>query len=157
MRLLVVCSALLMLLPASFAHAQRTPIEYADAVPTSVAKKTVIIERKLGTGAEATSEAFVVFHYDGWVFDPNATDFKGKKFDSSRDRGPPLSVLFGVGRMITGLDKGLEGMKVGGQRTLVIPPTMGYGARKAFNELPPNSILIFDVELLDVVPERNIN
>lgn len=157
MRLLPLVFAALLINLSNTVHAQRTVVEFADAVPAAVGKKTVIVDRKIGNGMEVTEQAFVVIHYDGYVFDQTAPEYKGHKFDSSRDRGPPLSVLWGVGRMISGLDKGLEGMKVGGQRTLVIPPHMGYGERKAFGEIPPNSTLIFDVELLDVVPERNVN
>ena len=105
---------------------------------------------KEGTGALAESGKDVVVHYTGWLFDAAATDNKGKKFDSSRDRGDPFRFSLGAGQVIQGWDKGVAGMKVGGQRTLVIPPELGYGARGAGGVIPPNATLVFDVELLGV-------
>ncbi|MEO8038654.1 MAG: FKBP-type peptidyl-prolyl cis-trans isomerase [Betaproteobacteria bacterium] len=140
------------------AAAQSRALQSATAVPdVPTGKRTLVIERRVGKGNEAEPEQFVVIDYEGFVFDPAAPDHKGKKFDSSRDRGVPLSVLLGVGRMVEGLDKGIQGMKVGGARTLVIPPNMGFGStRTAFGEVPPNSFLLFEVELLDVVPQQNV-
>ncbi|SFO06435.1 FKBP-type peptidyl-prolyl cis-trans isomerase [Nitrosospira briensis] len=103
---------------------------------------------KVGTGEEATVGKAVEVHYTGWLYDASAPDKKGAKFDSSRDRGAPFSFLLGAGRVIKGWDRGVAGMKVGGQRTLIIPPDMGYGAHGAGNVIPPNATLIFDVELL---------
>ena len=105
---------------------------------------------KAGTGAEATAGHVVSVHYTGWLYDEAATDHKGRKFDSSRDRGTPFQFPLGAGRVIKGWDTGVEGMKVGGQRTLVIPPQLGYGARGAGNVIPPNATLVFDVELLGI-------
>jgi FKBP-type peptidyl-prolyl cis-trans isomerase FkpA len=105
---------------------------------------------KQGTGAEAVPGKTVVVHYTGWLFDDSAADKKGKKFDSSRDRGDPFDFPLGAGHVIKGWDQGVAGMKVGGQRTLVIPPELGYGARGAGGVIPPNATLVFDVELLDV-------
>jgi FKBP-type peptidyl-prolyl cis-trans isomerase FkpA len=105
---------------------------------------------KVGTGTEAVAGKTVVVHYTGWLYDEGATDHKGKKFDSSRDRGDPFDFPLGAGHVIKGWDQGVAGMKVGGQRTLVIPPEMGYGARGAGGVIPPNATLVFDVELLDV-------
>jgi FKBP-type peptidyl-prolyl cis-trans isomerase len=107
-------------------------------------------DHKLGTGAEAVSGKTVAVHYTGWLFDPAAPDNKGKKFDSSRDRGDPFRFPLGGGRVIAGWDQGVAGMKVGGQRTLIIPPELGYGARGAGGVIPPNATLVFDVELLGV-------
>ena len=108
------------------------------------------IDVKQGTGAEAVSGKPVVVHYTGWLYDPSKPDQKGNKFDSSRDRGQPFSFPLGAGRVIKGWDEGVAGMKVGGQRTLIIPPAMGYGERGAGGVIPPNATLIFDVELLEV-------
>lgn len=105
---------------------------------------------KQGTGALAESGKNVVVHYTGWLFDETAADKKGKKFDSSRDRGDPFRFGLGAGQVIAGWDQGVAGMKVGGQRTLVIPPELGYGARGAGGVIPPNATLVFDVELLGV-------
>ncbi len=145
-------------LPSAAPHAEsrKVMVVFADAIPELPVATTVAIDRAVGTGAVAEPEMFIVMHYQGWVYDAAAPDHKGLKFDSSIDRGPPFSVLHGVGRMITGLDKGIEGMRVGGKRTLVIPSTMGYGNRLAFGEVPPDSTLIFEVELLDVVPQQNV-
>jgi len=117
-----------------------------DATPKSLQK----IDVKQGTGAEAQSGKTVVVHYTGWLYDPAQPGNKGAKFDSSRDRSDPFSFPLGAGRVIRGWDEGVAGMKVGGQRTLIIPPDMGYGARGAGGVIPPNATLIFDVELLDV-------
>jgi len=152
-RLLLACS--LVLLAPAFG-AENRHVRFADAVPDLPVSKTIAIDRAVGLGSLAEPEMFIVIHYQGWVYDPAAADRKGRKFDSSIDRGPPFSVLHGVGRMITGLDKGIAGMRVGGIRTLVIPPTMGYGSRWAFGEVPPDSTLLFEVELLDVVPQQNV-
>ncbi|WP_043832725.1 FKBP-type peptidyl-prolyl cis-trans isomerase [Muricoccus aerilatus] len=110
----------------------------------------MIEERKQGTGAEAVAGKRVTVHYTGWLFDASAADKKGRKFDSSRDRGDPFAFLLGAGQVIRGWDEGVAGMKVGGQRTLTIPPEMGYGARGAGGVIPPNATLVFDVELLGV-------
>lgn len=105
-------------------------------------------DTKIGSGEEAAVGKAVEVHYTGWLYDASAPDKKGKKFDSSRDRGVPFSFLLGAGRVIKGWDRGVTGMKVGGQRTLIIPPQMAYGAQGAGNVIPPNATLIFDVELL---------
>jgi FKBP-type peptidyl-prolyl cis-trans isomerase FkpA len=117
-----------------------------DAMPKELQKTDV----KQGTGAEATSGKVVVVHYTGWLYDPAKPDGKGAKFDSSRDRGQTFDFPLGAGRVIKGWDQGVAGMKVGGQRTLIIPPDMGYGARGAGGVIPPNATLIFDVELFEV-------
>jgi len=105
---------------------------------------------KQGGGALATAGHSVTVHYTGWLYDESAPDHRGKKFDSSRDRNEPFVFPLGGGRVIRGWDQGVEGMKIGGQRTLVIPSSMGYGARGAGGVIPPNATLVFDVELLDV-------
>jgi FKBP-type peptidyl-prolyl cis-trans isomerase FkpA len=101
--------------------------------------------------APAADEPTVIVHYTGWLYDPAAPDHRGRKFDSSRDRGQPLSFPLGAGRVIRGWEQGLPGMKVGGTRRLVIPPSLAYGVRGAGNGvIPPNATLLFDVELLAV-------
>ena len=108
------------------------------------------IDVKTGTGKEATPGKMVRVHYTGWLFDKSAADNKGKKFDSSRDRPGNFTFPLGAGRVIKGWDQGVQGMKVGGQRTLIIPSSMGYGARGAGSIIPPNTTLVFDVELMGV-------
>ena len=117
-----------------------------DAMRTEFKK----IDVKQGDGAEAIPGKAVVVHYTGWLYDTSKPDSHGTKFDSSRDRGVPFNFMLGAGRVIKGWDEGVAGMKVGGQRTLVIPPQLGYGERGAGGVIPPNATLIFDVELLDV-------
>jgi FKBP-type peptidyl-prolyl cis-trans isomerase len=107
-------------------------------------------DARVGTGTEATAGHTVSVHYTGWLYDPSRGDHKGTKFDSSRDRNEPFSFSLGAGQVIRGWDEGVAGMKVGGQRTLTIPPDMGYGSRGAGGVIPPNATLLFDVELLDV-------
>jgi FKBP-type peptidyl-prolyl cis-trans isomerase FkpA len=105
---------------------------------------------KQGTGAEAIAGKAVIVHYTGWLYDPAAPGQKGAKFDSSRDRQVPFGFILGAGKVIRGWDEGVVGMKVGGQRTLIIPPDMAYGSRGAGGVIPPDATLIFDVELIEV-------
>jgi len=105
---------------------------------------------KVGTGNEAAAGRQVTVHYTGWLYDEAKPDHKGRKFDSSRDRNEPFDFQLGGGQVIRGWDEGVAGMKVGGRRTLTIPPGLGYGARGAGGVIPPNATLVFDVELLDV-------
>ncbi len=109
-----------------------------------------ITDTTVGDGAEATAGQQVSVHYTGWLYDDSAADKRGDKFDSSLDRGRPFDFPLGGGRVIQGWDQGVAGMKVGGKRTLVIPPEMGYGSRGAGGVIPPNAALVFDVELLAV-------
>ena len=106
-------------------------------------------DAKVGDGNEAVAGRNVTVHYTGWLYDESKPDHKGQKFDSSRDRNEPFTFRLGAGQVIRGWDEGVAGMKVGGQRTLTIPPTFGYGARGAGGVIPPNATLVFDVELLD--------
>ena len=103
-----------------------------------------------GTGDEAKAGNRVRVHYTGWLYDPTAPKSRGKKFDSSKDRGQPFSFGLGGGEVIRGWDEGVQGMKVGGTRVLTIPPEMGYGARGAGGVIPPNATLVFEVELLGI-------
>jgi FKBP-type peptidyl-prolyl cis-trans isomerase FkpA len=108
-----------------------------------------ITDVEVGTGAAATSGKEVTVHYTGCFYNPHADDKRGRKFDSSRD-GEPFSFRLGAGQVIKGWDRGVAGMKVGGRRTLIIPPELGYGARGAGVDIPPHATLVFDVELLEV-------
>ena len=103
-----------------------------------------------GEGREAEAGFNVTVHYTGWLYDPSKPDGKGKKFDSSVDRHEPFVFFLGGGQVIQGWEEGFSGMKVGGKRTLIIPPNMGYGAYGAGGVIPPNATLIFDVELLGI-------
>lgn len=111
-----------------------TGLEYEDTI--------------VGDGAEAKAGDHVTVHYTGWL--RNADGSAGKKFDSSKDRSDPFEFPLGAGHVIKGWDQGVQGMKVGGARTLIIPAALGYGARGAGGAIPPNATLIFDVELLAV-------
>jgi FKBP-type peptidyl-prolyl cis-trans isomerase len=104
-------------------------------------------DTKTGDGSAATPGNKVSVHYTGWLYNNGA---KGAKFDSSVDRGQPFQFTLGAHQVIAGWDEGVAGMKVGGKRTLIIPPELGYGARGAGGVIPPNATLMFDVELLGV-------
>ena len=106
-----------------------------------------ITDSKIGTGATPKPGQICVMHYTGWLYQNGA---KGQKFDSSLDRGRPFEFPIGLQRVIPGWDEGVATMKVGGKRTLIIPPELGYGSRGAGGVIPPNATLIFEVELLDV-------
>jgi peptidylprolyl isomerase len=106
-----------------------------------------VIDNVVGTGASPKTGETCVMHYTGWLYENGQ---KGKKFDSSVDRGQPFEFPIGVGRVIKGWDEGVSTMKVGGKRTLIIPADLGYGARGAGGVIPPNATLMFDVELLSV-------
>ena len=110
------------------------------------------LDTEVGSGAEAVPGTNVTVHYTGWLYDENAADRHGQKFDSSLDRGESFTFPLGGGRVIRGWDEGVAGMKVGGKRTLMIPAEYGYGARGAGGVIPPNASLVFDVELLGVAP-----
>jgi peptidylprolyl isomerase len=112
--------------------------------PVTTPSGLQIIDSKVGTGASPKAGQTCVMHYTGWLYENGA---KGKKFDSSVDRGEPFEFPIGRGQVIAGWDEGVATMKVGGKRTLIIPAALGYGARGA---IPPNATLIFDVELLGV-------
>ncbi|MUI14053.1 FKBP-type peptidyl-prolyl cis-trans isomerase [Massilia dura] len=163
----------LLLCAASFAHAQTPPAgpenpaqpatqeapaaQEAPAGPVvpgsatigPAAEQLIVNDTKAGTGREAATGGTVSVHYTGWLYRPMAKGHKGRKFDSSRDRGEPLEFRLGAGQVIKGWEQGVAGMKIGGKRTLIIPSNLAYGAR-AMPNIPANSALIFDVELLDV-------
>lgn len=125
-----------------------TPAAVAAVPPLATLEK---IDSVVGTGTEAVVGKTVVVHYTGWLRDPQAENQHGKAFDSSVGRGP-FSFNLGEGRVIRGWEQGVQGMKVGGKRTLQIPSTLAYGPRGAGRGvIPPDADLIFDIELLDVI------
>jgi peptidylprolyl isomerase len=123
------------------------PSEAQSAKPMTTSSGLQIIDTKPGTGASPRAGQTVSVHYTGWLYVNGA---KGKKFDSSVDRNEPFEFPIGQGRVIRGWDEGVASMKIGGKRTLIIPPALGYGAQGAGGAIPPNATLIFDVELLGV-------
>ena len=137
--------------PTLFAMAPDTNLADASALggpmeaekPQVTASGLKITDLVVGTGDEASSGQNVVVHYRGTLED-------GTQFDASYDRGTPFEFPLGAGRVIKGWDEGVQGMKVGGKRKLVIPPELGYGQRGAGRVIPPNATLIFEVELLDI-------
>jgi peptidylprolyl isomerase len=115
--------------------------------PVTTSSGLKYIDTKVGTGASPKTGQTCVMHYTGWLYENGK---KGAKFDSSVDRGQAFEFPIGTGRVIKGWDEGVATMKVGGKRTLIIPPELGYGARGAGGVIPPNATLLFDVELLGV-------
>jgi peptidylprolyl isomerase len=152
-RIVLACSMTLSLALPACADEKTTPAAPAAAAdkkeskmkttPSGLQYEDVVV----GTGASPKTGQTCVMHYTGWLFE-NKT--KGKKFDSSVDRGQPFEFPIGQGRVIQGWDEGVATMKIGGKRTLVIPPSIGYGARGAGGVIPPNATLLFEVELLGV-------
>lgn len=133
------------------AMAQETAAPAAPAAPIAPESVLQVTDVVPGIGDAALPGMILVVHYTGWLHDPAAPDQRGKQFDSSRERGQPFSFPLGAGRVIKGWDQGVPGMKVGGVRRIVIPPSLAYGERNVGNGLiPPHSTLMFDVELLAV-------
>ncbi|HWK40172.1 MAG TPA: FKBP-type peptidyl-prolyl cis-trans isomerase [Hyphomicrobium sp.] len=131
----------------AFAGAVSTPVLAQQGSTMTTPSGLTIVDTQPGSGAEAQPGNRCVMHYTGWLYENGV---KGKKFDSSVDRGEPFEFGLGQGQVIKGWDEGVAGMKVGGKRTLIIPPSLGYGARGAGGVIPPNATLMFDVELLEV-------
>lgn len=130
------------------------PVEPAPALPPmSVVPELaplVKTDTRIGKGKQAGAGAKVFVHYTGYLYTGDAKRPRGRKFDSSHDRGEPLSFILGTGRVIKGWDQGLDGMKVGGKRTLIIPSHMAYGERGAGSVIKPGADLVFDVQLVNV-------
>jgi FKBP-type peptidyl-prolyl cis-trans isomerase FkpA len=109
-------------------------------------------DTRVGIGVEATAGRRATVNYTGWLYDPAATENKGRQFDSSVGTGrTPLVLTVGGGQVIRGFDMGVTGMRVGGTRRVVIPPDLAYGSQGSAGVIPPNATLVFDIELLDVV------
>ena len=117
----------------------------ADDVSAMQIKDVVV-----GTGNTARDDSEVSIQYTGWLYDAKAPDHHGAKIDSSYDSGRPLRFSMGANEVVEGMESGVRGMKVGGKRTIIVPSRMGYGKRGAAPEVPPNSALVFDIELLEV-------
>lgn len=141
-------AALLLAFSISACADNNTANNSAEKSNQAQTSQLIKVDQKVGTGKEAVSGKMVSVHYTGWLFDTTAPKNRGTKFDSSVDRGEPFTFRLGGGQVIRGWDEGVAGMKVGGKRTLTIPPEMGYGANGAGGVIPPNATLIFDVELL---------
>jgi FKBP-type peptidyl-prolyl cis-trans isomerase FkpA len=117
---------------------------------TSEITSLISEDEKIGEGTEATWGRDVLVHYEGFLYDRTRRDNRGREFDSSRERNEPYPFKLGGGEVIKGWEEGVNGMKVGGRRTLTIPPSMAYGAEGLGELIPPNATLIFEVELIDV-------
>lgn len=122
----------------------------ADPPKETAAVSVAITDLKEGSGPAVAAGQTAVVHYTGWLYATGAPDHKSQKFDSSRDHGQPFAFRIGAGDVIAGWDQGVAGMKVGGQRRLVIPPELGYGSRGAGGVIPPGATLVFDVELVGI-------
>ena len=144
--LIAVCAAFALAVIGSTIMSDPSSAQSA-AKPVTTSSGLQIIDTKAGTGASPRPGQTAVVHYTGWLYENGA---KGKKFDSSVDRGQPFEFPVGQGRVIKGWDEGVATMKIGGKRTLIIPASLGYGARGAGGAIPPNATLMFDVELLGV-------
>ena len=147
--LVLACSLVLLGACGREAPLEEKPATTAEArAPVTELQRTDVIK---GTGEGVSSGQVAVVHYTGWLYEPASQDQKGRKFDSSRDRGEPFRFTIGAGNVIRGWDEGVQGMQVGGQRRLVIPASLGYGERGAGGGvIPPNATLMFDIELLAI-------
>ena len=136
-----------MLCATSLSHAIELVNEEKSKMQDKGITDLVITDNKVGDGREAEKGLTVTVHYTGWLYEDGK---KTTKFDSSVDRREPFSFVLGVGQVIKGWDNGVSGMQVGGSRTIIIPSSMGYGSRGAGDVIPPNSDLIFEVELIKI-------
>ena len=150
MKRVLTCSALVaaMLLTVTACKRAETPASTEASAPAAPAVAFQKIDTVVGTGKEAVTGTTAVVNYTGWLYEPAAPQQRGKEFDSSIGR-EPFKFQLGAGQVIKGWDVGVQGMKVGGKRTLIVPADMGYGAGGA-GPIPPNATLVFEVELLDV-------
>lgn len=155
-RLLPIGAVVLACLAQAAHAADATPAESNNkAAPVTAAPQRVVTasglqyeDVKIGTGPEARSGMKVTVHYTGWLKSRDGST--GRKFDSSRDRGEPFQFPLGLGQVIQGWDEGVQGMRVGGIRKLIVPSALGYGMRGAGTSIPPNATLLFEIELLAI-------
>jgi FKBP-type peptidyl-prolyl cis-trans isomerase FkpA len=147
------CSAVITLVLSSLLCASTLWPAPAHAVPTEIE----VVDQTVGSGPEPRRGWFATIRYTGWIYDEQAPDKKGRKFINSDDRGAPVSFVYGYKRALPGLEKGMEGMKVGGHRTVIIPAKYAFkGARQQSPDgVSVDSTLIIDIELVDVVPQAN--
>ena len=138
--------------PIFFPEGDPPPTEPPTEPPGAAMPPEKLISQDIepGSGAAVTAGQSAMVHYTGWLWDAAAPENKGRKFDSSRDHGDTFTFRVGGGEVIRGWDQGVEGMKVGGKRRLVIPPELGYGARGAGGAIPGGATLVFDVELMGI-------
>ena len=131
------------------------PSAPAHCAPTQLE----VIEHTPGAGAEVRRGWFATIRYTGWVYDEQAEDKKGAKFIDSDDKGRPVTFVYGYKRALAGMEKGMEGMKVGARRTLIIPPKLGFAGSRQHppDGIPRDAALVIELELLDVVPQANVN
>lgn len=130
--------------------AQQALMEQAPGAASSAITELRRTDIVVGAGEGVSQGQVAVVHYTGWLYDPSAPDDRGTKFDSSRDRGQPFRFVIGAGKVIRGWDEGVQGMRAGGQRLLLIPSSLGYGRSGAAGVIPPNAPLLFEVELLAI-------
>lgn len=142
---------------AGCSNEQPADTQNAAAAERAPAQVTELqrIDLHVAPGEGVSQGQVAVVHYTGWLYDPAAPETKGKKFDSSRDRGQPFRFAIGAGQVIEGWDEGVQGMRVGSQRRLVIPPDLAYGDRAMGGVIPANSTLVFDIELLAIEEASN--
>lgn len=127
---------------------------FATVVPPALATGKIVqlqkIDHVIGTGALANDGDVVEVNYTGWLYDANAKDHRGAEFDSSEENGEPIRFTLGAGEVIAGWDQGIRGMRAGGKRTLTVPARLAYGDRGSGDAVPPNAVLVFDVDLVGV-------
>lgn len=144
------CRAAIVALAGALALAGCGRAEPPLPAVTATVEEMQVEDVVAGTGAEAVAGSRATVHYSGWLYDPAQPGSKGTPFDSSRESGRAFTFQVGAGQVIAGWDQGVQGMKVGGQRRLVIPAALAYGERGAGGVIPPGATLVFDVELLEV-------
>jgi len=153
MRLLIVAAILLLTACGGQGPNETSGSSGSQAIPlpSGELRELTVIDVEVGSGEAVQRGDTAVVHYTGWLYDPNAGNRRGAQFDSSRG-GDTFSFQLGAGRVIRGWEEGVDGMRVGGRRYLFLPPEYAYGERGAPPVIPPNAALVFDVELVEIVP-----